>query len=147
MAVKAAPNSQAILTNHVPPVGSPEYEALIEQFEIQRNPRQPRCRNCDELAIRLIASPLNPTNGGRPYYICPLCPWDYRWVCWADSKGVRGGNPRCDCKVPSRLDIIGRSKPAKAGRAFWTCEKGICDYYSEHMDGTPGVSYDGGFYP
>ncbi|KAH8753543.1 hypothetical protein F5883DRAFT_574569 [Diaporthe sp. PMI_573] len=130
-----------------PSSSSPAFVLTLPEYEIQVRPRQPRCRICNEVAVRMTTSELNRTNAGRPYYICPSCPWGYQWVCWADTKGVSMGNPPCDCEVPSRLDTIGQSKPAKAGRAFWTCVTGNCDYYSEHMDGTPGVDYDGGFYP
>lgn len=108
---------------------------------------QPKCRFCQEPAVLNFTSDLNELNAGRPYFVCPLCPWGYQWVCWADERGVSTVNPCCECKgeVPSRLDVIG--KVGKFGRGFWTCEKGKCDYYSENLDGEPGVSFDGGFYP
>lgn len=109
--------------------------------------RQPTCHNCGQVATRKVASSFNTNNPGRAYYICPSCPWDCRWVCWADSRGVSAHNPPCYCEVPSRLDIIGPHKGVKAGRAFWACVRGRCWYYSENEEGTPGVSHDGGFYP
>ncbi|KAI3394188.1 hypothetical protein diail_3143 [Diaporthe ilicicola] len=121
----------------------------LTKYESYVHNRPPTCNNCGETATRKVASSLSLINAGRPYYICPLCPWDYRWVCWADDIGVSVENPPCDCEpeVPSRLDVIGRRKGPKAGRGFWSCVTGNCGYYSENVDGTPGVSYDGGFYP
>lgn len=130
-----------------PASSSPIFVLTLPEYEIRVHPRQPTCQNCDQPAIRKLASPLNTNNAGRPYYICPSCPWDFRWVCWADTKGMAMENPPCDCDLPSRLDIIGQHKGEKAGRAFWTCVTGNCGYYSENMDGTRGVSDDGGFYP
>lgn len=117
-----------------------------QQLKTPTQPRQPTCRNCNEVAVRKFASPLNPINAGRPYYICPSCPWEDRWVCWEDTKGLSASNPPCDCEEPSRLDVIGKRKGPKAGMGFWSCAAGKCWYYSENQDGTPGVSYDGGFY-
>lgn len=129
------------------------YEGQIEEIEynerarLERESRMPKCHACGKASVLEYASPLNTIHGGRPYYICPWCPWGCRWVCWADSKGLHEENPLCDCKEPSRLDIIGQSKPAKKERGFWTCKEGKCGYYSENRDGKPGVSPDGGFYP
>lgn len=147
MAVNAVPNLQPIGMGTASAEGSPEFTGTIKEFETKINPRQPTCRNCDEVAIRKFASPLNPINPNRPYYICPSCPWESRWVCWEDTMGIFSDNPLCDCDEPSRLDRIGKRKRDKAGRGFWSCAMGRCWYYSEHEDGTPGVSYDGGFYP
>lgn len=122
-------------------------EEAIKRKESQTRPRQPTCRNCNEVAVRQLASLLNPANPGRPYYICPSCPREDRWVCWEDTKGVSAWNPPCDCEKPSRLDIIGKRKKLKAGMGFWSCARGKCWYYSENRDGTPGTSTGGGFYP
>lgn len=139
MPIKLEPDSQATCSS--------ELALTLPEFKTPIRPRQPTCRICDRVAIRKFASPLNTKNAGRPYYICPSCPWEDRWVCWEDTKGVSAYNPLCDCEEPSRLDIIGKSKGVKAGKGFWTCVTGKCWYYSENEDGTPGVSYDGGFYP
>lgn len=140
------PRSQAPCSS--PPSSSPPISVLtLPEYEIQIRPRQPTCHSCDEVAVRMVTGPLNKNNAGRPYYICPSCPREYRWVCWADTKGVSMGNPMCDCDQPSRLDVIGQNKPLKVGRGFWTCVTGRCGFYSENEDGTPGVSLDGGFYP
>lgn len=146
MKVKHEPSSQASCSSS-PTSSPPIFLLTLPEYEIQIRPRQPTCHTCKEVAIRLVTSSLNSINAGRPYYICPSCPRECRWVCWADTKGIAGGNPPCDCEQPSRLDIIGKSNKGKAGRGFWTCVTGKCEYYSENDDGTPGVSFDGGFYP
>ncbi|KAI6085315.1 hypothetical protein F4821DRAFT_240739 [Hypoxylon rubiginosum] len=46
-------------------------------------------------------------NYGRRYYRCRDCPGFGGFVCWADSRGVRPGNPACWCRQPSREDITG----------------------------------------
>lgn len=128
------------------PYSSPSVFAHPEhKLPIRR--RQPRCRSCNEVAVRKLTSPLNLKNAGRHYYICPSCPWEDRWVCWEDTTGVSARNPPCDCDEPSRLEVISKRKGPKAGRGFWACVTGKCRYYSENEDGTPGVSEDVGFYP
>lgn len=145
MGVKLEPNSQASCSS--PSSSPPIFVLALPEYEVQIRPRQPRCRTCKEVAVRMVTSSLNPNNAGRPYYVCPSCPWADRWVCWADVKGMGFENPPCDCGVPSRLDVNDPNKVSKEGRGFWTCVTGRCDYYSENEDGTPGVSYDGGFSP
>lgn len=117
------------------------------EWEIHVYPRQPTCHNCNRPAVRMSTSSDNQNgNAGRPYFICPACQWEKRWVCWADTRGIEESNPRCGCGQPSRQDRIGSGKGRKSGKGFWTCVTGSCEYYSENVDGTPGISVEG-FYP
>ncbi|KUI71890.1 hypothetical protein VM1G_08057 [Cytospora mali] len=108
------------------------------------HPQQPRCKNCNQPAVLHVTSPCNPNgNAGRPYFVCPTCPGDKRWVSWADTRGIHFDNPMCNCGLPSRLGRIGWAKGVKSGRGFWSCGTGTCDYYSEDRNGEPGTSPEG----
>lgn len=103
----------------------------------------PCCKLCQTLLILKYVNADNPNgNAGRPYYICPSCTWDCRWHGWADSHGLNASNPCCDCDQPSRQDRIGQDNKRAPGMGFWTCAIGVCDYYSEHEDGTRGAVFD-----
>lgn len=112
----------------------------------------PSCRTCRTKGILRYVLPGTPNlNEGRPYYVCPRCPREDRWLRWGDNKGINPANPPCACGKPSRQDRIGQGHAIfnlKSGKGFWTCAEGNCGYYSEHLNGDVGKAMDGeGFVP
>jgi len=126
--------------------GEPEARATTSQptFPMQEKPLCPRCNY--EPKFRNKASANNPNgNANRPYYICVRCKNDRNrtvsktdhergWITWDDDRGVRPGNPDCDCAVASRQERTGRYSTCP-GRGFWTCATGSCAYFSFRRDG------------
>ncbi|KAK2038244.1 hypothetical protein LZ31DRAFT_479318 [Colletotrichum somersetense] len=89
----------------------------------------PNCRKCGEVASRYITRRSNRNgNVGRPYYRC--CKDFYSF---ADLRGYHPYNPRCDCGLPSRMQIAGRERRTAGGLHF-VCTGGLCDFYSELVD-------------
>ncbi|KAK3385957.1 hypothetical protein B0H63DRAFT_560439 [Podospora didyma] len=94
----------------------------------------PPCHNCNHTSTHHVTATGNPNgNAGRPYYICPICRYDDRWVTWADTRGVSLYNPHCHCHQPSRAERIGAGKP-RAGMLFFSCAVGACQFYMEQFD-------------
>jgi GRF zinc finger len=98
-----------------------------------------RCRSTD-LSYRIVQRGNPNGHVGRPYYVCknPHLPDVTRpdagqyisgWVTWADNEGVTPGNPPCYCLPISRQDTVGEGM-FNAGRHFYTCSTGACDYFS-----------------
>lgn len=64
---------------------------------------------------------------GREYYRCAACPGFGGFICWADGRGIRPDNPRCDCGYAAREDITGGS--SKQPDTLWyKCATNACGF-------------------
>ncbi|KAK1962529.1 hypothetical protein LY78DRAFT_234981 [Colletotrichum sublineola] len=85
----------------------------------------PECLRCGKLCSLRVAGPSNRKgNAGRPYYICNSC---CKFSCFADLRGCRPQNPRCDCGCPSRMQIDGREQSPPGG-LHYVCQWGTCHF-------------------
>ncbi|KAI0009977.1 hypothetical protein F4779DRAFT_579454 [Xylariaceae sp. FL0662B] len=66
-------------------------------------------------------------NPGRAYYRCAQCPDFGAFICWADARGVRPDNPRCDCGFPAREDITGDNS-IQPNTPFYKCATDACRF-------------------
>ncbi|RYP66602.1 hypothetical protein DL769_006009 [Monosporascus sp. CRB-8-3] len=72
-------------------------------------------------------------NAGREYYRCLACGPDDGFICWADGRGVRPDNPRCDCGHASREDITGfRSR--QPDTVWYKCATDACGFRRYEWD-------------
>ena len=56
-----------------------------------------------------------------------------------DEQGISPNNPRCQCDIPSRMDVGGVNSLGLAReRGFWTCSTGASGYHSTRRDGLTG---------
>ena len=91
----------------------------------------PDCRFCHQPTQFRRVSTQNPNgNALRPYYVCQPCD---TFFTWADKRGIKPGNPRCWCRVPSREDKVGEDprgeKILRPGTPFWACWQRRCNFF------------------
>lgn len=65
-------------------------------------------------------------NGGRGYYKCFEC--DY--YCWNDFRGIHENNPRCYCRLPSRLgaELPRDGDGLKNWQLVYRCQDSTCGF-------------------
>ncbi|KAI0387346.1 hypothetical protein F5Y04DRAFT_3008 [Hypomontagnella monticulosa] len=66
-------------------------------------------------------------NLDRTYYKCKDCPNYGAFICWADTKGIFGDNPRCNCGYLSRQDITGESS-RQPDTLWYKCATNACGF-------------------
>ena len=135
-----------------PPYGQPPpYGQSLPYGRGQTNlpgPSPYRCWYCKtNFLLKRTVRHDNPHNANRPYYVCvdPNCPnvtgpnarhEPYTgWVTWDDNRGIKLGNPLCQCPVPqtARLDTAWTQE--NYNRDFWTCATGACNMNYAWVDG------------
>ncbi|RYP89255.1 hypothetical protein DL770_004474 [Monosporascus sp. CRB-9-2] len=72
-------------------------------------------------------------NEGRQYYWCLACGPGAGFICWADSRGVRPDNPRCDCGHASREDITGLHS-RQPDTVWYKCATDACRFRRYEWD-------------
>lgn len=91
----------------------------------------PRCCICQVPTTRHITRNSNRTgNANRPYYKCLPC---NEFKCFEDDRGILYGNPLCECRIPSRMQVSGPHRRVPRG-VHYVCRWGECDFYSPQLD-------------
>jgi hypothetical protein len=100
--------------------GEPTFPALGPDCPFCRGPTQ----------FRRVSTQNPNGNALRPYYVCQPCD---TFFTWADKRGIKPGNPRCWCRVPSREDKVGEDprgeKILRPGTPFWACWQRRCNFF------------------
>lgn len=95
-------------------------------------PRKPRCPICSQSGknlLRLTTRTSNRNgNANRPYLKCSPCD---KFITFLDERGSHSVNPRCECHMPSRLQVASSNKGRKL---HFVCSTGHCTFYEVAHD-------------
>jgi hypothetical protein len=96
------------------------------------DPPKPRCPLCQQSGCNLekLTTRTSNRNGNanRPYLKCSKCD---KFVTFLDDRGTHPVNPKCECHVPSRLQVASFCKGRKL---HFVCSTGHCRFYELARD-------------